>query len=202
VLNGGGVPVGVVSSPERAALLHELGVEHVIDRRAEGYRFWRHDDTQDPGEWRRFGKQIRDLAGTDPHVVFEHPGRATMGASVFVCKRGGTIITCAATSGFTIEYDNRYLWMMLKTLKGCHFANYREAWDANRLVCEGKVHPTLSKVFTLDQTGEAAAQVHGNLVEGKVGVLCLAPVEGLGVTDPELREQHLDRITLFRRHAG
>ena len=202
VLNGGGVPVGVVSSPERAALLHELGVEHVIDRRAEGYRFWRDDDTQDPGEWRRFGKQIRDLAGTDPHVVFEHPGRATMGASVFVCKRGGTIITCAATSGFTIEYDNRYLWMMLKTLKGCHFANYREAWEANRLVCEGRVHPTLSKVFTLDQTGEAAAQVHGNLVEGKVGVLCLAPEEGLGVTDPELREQHLDRITLFRRHAG
>ena len=27
VLNGGGTPVGVVSSPKRAALLHELGVE-------------------------------------------------------------------------------------------------------------------------------------------------------------------------------
>ena len=73
-----------------------------------------------------------------------------MGASVFVAKRGGMIITCAATSGFMIEYDNRYLWMNLKTLKGCHFANYREAWEANRAVCEGKVHPTLSKVFTLD----------------------------------------------------
>jgi crotonyl-CoA reductase len=111
------------------------------------------------------------------------------------------IITCAATSGFTIEYDNRYLWMMLKTLKGCHFANYREAWEANRLVCEGKVHPTLSRVYTLDETGEAAAQVHGNLVEGKVGVLALAPEEGLGITDPELRERHLDQITLFRKHA-
>src|SRR3954453_3740138 len=40
VLNGGGTPVGVVSSPERAALLHELGVEAVIDRKAEGYKFW------------------------------------------------------------------------------------------------------------------------------------------------------------------
>ena len=123
-----------------------------------------------------------------------------MGASVFVCKRGGMIITCAATSGYTIEYDNRYLWMMLKTLKGSHFANYREAWDANRLMGEGKIHPTLSVVYPLDQTGEAAAQVHGNLVEGKVGVLCLAPEEGLGVTNPELREKHLDQITLFRRH--
>jgi crotonyl-CoA reductase len=125
-----------------------------------------------------------------------------MGASVFVAKRGGLIITCAATSGFMIEYDNRYLWMNLKTLKGCHFANYREAWEANRLVGEGRIHPTLSKVYTLAETGEAAYQVHHNLVEGKVGVLCLAPSEGLGVTDPGLRAEHLDKITLFRRHAG
>ena len=202
VLNGGGTPVGVVSSPERAELLHEMGVEHVIDRKAEGYRFWKDESTQDPGEWRRFGKKIRELAGTDPDIVFEHPGRQTMGASVFVAKRGGMIITCAATSGFTIEYDNRYLWMNLKTIKGCHFANYREAWAANRLIAEGRIHPTLSKVYTLAATGEAAAQVHGNLVEGKVGVLCLAPEEGLGVTDPDLREQVLPQVTLFRRHGG
>jgi crotonyl-CoA reductase len=201
VLNGGGTPVGVVSSPERAVLLQELGCEHVIDRRAEGYQFWKNDHEQDPAEWRRLGKKIRELAGTDPDIVFEHPGRSTMGASVFVAKRGGLIITCAATSGYTIEYDNRYLWMMLKTLKGCHFANYREAWEANRLVCEAKVHPTLSKVFDLDHTGEAAYEVHHNMGEGKYGVLCLAPEEGLGVTDPRTREQHLDAITLFRRHA-
>lgn len=202
VLNGGGTPVGVVSSPERAALLHDMGVEAVIDRKAEGYQFWSDEHTQDPAEWKRLGKKIRELSGTDPDIVFEHPGRSTMGASVFVAKRGGTIITCAATSGYMIEYDNRYLWMNLKTLKGCHFANYREAWAANQLVCEGKIHPTLSKVFTLDETGEAAAMVHGNLVEGKVGVLCLAPEEGLGVTDPEMRERLLPQITLFRRHGG
>lgn len=201
VLNGGGIPVGVVSSPERAALLHELGCEHVIDRKAEGYRFWEDDHTQDPAEWRRLGKKIRSLIGRDVDIVFEHPGRQTMGASVFVAKRGGMVITCAATSGFMIEYDNRYLWMNLKTLKGCHFANYREAWEANRLVGEGRIHPTLSKLYPLEQTGEAAYQVHRNLAEGKVGVLCLAPEEGLGVTDAETREQLLPQITLFRRHA-
>ena len=57
------------------------------------------------------------------------------------CKRGGMIITCAATTGFMIEYDNRYLWMNLKTLKGCHFANYREAWEANRLDLRGQDPP-------------------------------------------------------------
>jgi crotonyl-CoA reductase len=202
VLNGGGVPVAVVSSPERAALLHEMGVEHVIDRKAEGYRFWTDEGTQDPAEWRRLGKKIRELVGVDPEIVFEHPGRSTMGASVFVCARGGQIITCAATSGFMIEYDNRYLWMNQKALKGCHFANYREAWEANRLVCEGRIHPTMSAVFPFEQAAEAAYQVHHNLHEGKLGVLVLAPEEGLGVTDPETRERLLPQITLFRRHGG
>ena len=201
VLNGGGTPVGVVSSPDKAEVLHEMGCEHVIDRRAEGYQFWSDEHTQDPREWRRFGKRIRELAGRDPDIVFEHPGRQTMGASVFVARRGGMIVTCAATSGFTIEYDNRYLWMNLKTLKGCHFANYREAWEANRLVCEGRIHPTLSKVFTLDETGEAAYQVHHNQHEGKLGVLVLAPEEGLGVTDPETRARLEPQITLFRRRS-
>ncbi len=202
VLNGGGTPVGVVSSPERAALLHDMGVEHVIDRKAEGYKFWNDEGEQDPSEWKRLGKKIRELTGTDVDIVFEHPGRSTMGASVFVAKRGGMIITCAATSGYMIEYDNRYLWMNLKTLKGCHFANYREAWEANRLVAEGKIHPTLSQTYALADVGEAAWQVHQNLTEGKVAVLALAPEEGLGVDDAEMRERLLPQITAFRRHQG
>ena len=199
VLNGGGTPIGVVSNPERAAILHDLGVEHVIDRKAEGFNFWTDDHTQDPGEWRRFGKRIRELVGKDPEIVFEHPGRSTMGASVFVCARGGTIVTCAATTGFMLEYDNRYLWMNQKRLQGCHFANYREAYEANRLVCEGKIHPVLSAVFAFEDVAEAVTQVHRNEHEGKLGVLVLAPEEGLGVTDPVMRERLLDQITLFRR---
>lgn len=50
VLNGGGIPVGVVSSPERAAILQEMGCEYVIDRSAEGYKFWSDEHTQDEGE--------------------------------------------------------------------------------------------------------------------------------------------------------
>ena len=203
VINGGGIPVGVVSSASKAALLNELGVEAVIDRQQAAYRFWSDEHTQDEREWRRFGKDIRAVVGEDPHVVFEHPGRQTMGASVFVCARGGTIVTCAATSGYMIEYDNRHLWMKLKTIKSSHFANYREAWDANRLVCLGRIQPILSAVYPLDAVGEAAFQVHRNQHEGKIGVLCLAPSEGLGIDDPVLREQvGEERITLFRRHGA
>jgi crotonyl-CoA reductase len=202
VLNGGGTPVGVVSSPEKAALLNELGVEAVIDRRAAGYRFWSDEHTQDEREWRRFGKDIRDLIGEDPDIVFEHPGRQTMGASVFACKRGGTIVTCAATSGYMVEFDNRHFWMKLKTLIGSHFANYAESYQANRLIAQGRVQPLLSAVHPLAEVGLAARSVHRNEHEGKIGVLCLAPREGLGIDDPEFRAKvGEDKITVFRRHA-
>ena len=198
VLNGGGVPVAVVSSPEKCQLLQSIGVEHIIDRKAEGYDFWDGDDP-DPKEWRRFGQQIRSLVGEDPDIVFEHPGRQTFGASVFVAKRGGTIVTCASTSGFMHTYDNRYLWMHLKRIIGSHFANYKEAWEANRLAGLGKIHPILSDTYPLEETGEAAYQVHQNLHTGKVGIRVLAPEDGLGVSDEGLRARHLDKIELFRR---
>jgi crotonyl-CoA reductase len=200
VLNGGGIPVGVVSSPSKVKLLEALGCEAVIDRSAAGYRFWSDGHTQDESEWRRLGKDIRSLVGEDPDVVFEHPGRETMGASVFVAKRGGTIVTCAATSGYMIEYDNRHLWMKLKTIKSSHFANYKEAWEANKLIARGRIQPILSAVYPLAEVGEAAAQVHFNLHEGKIGVRCLAPSDGLGIDDPMFRERvGEDKITVFRR---
>ena len=199
VLNGGGIPVCVVSSPDKAEILRAMGVDAVIDRRAADYRFWKDEHVHDESEWRRFGKDIRELVGEDPDIVFEHPGRSTFAASMYVAKRGGTVVSCAATSGFMLEFDNRHFWMRLKRLIGSHFANYKEAWEANRLISKGMIHPVLSQVFPLEGTGEAAYQVHHNLHEGKIGVLCLAPTEGLGVTDHELREQLGDKLHRFRR---
>ena len=198
-LNGGAFPVCVVSSPEKAEIVRKMGAEMIIDRSAEGYKFWKDEKTQDPAEWRRFGKKIRELTGgEDPDIVFEHPGRETFGASVYVARKGGIIITCASTSGYMHEYDNRHLWMNLKQIKSSHFAYYREAWEANRLIDMGMIHPTVSKVYPLAETGQAAYDVHQNLHQGKVGVLGLSPEEGLGVRDHEKRSRYINEINRFR----
>ncbi|GLZ75572.1 crotonyl-CoA reductase [Actinorhabdospora filicis] len=202
-LAGGATPVCVVSSPAKAELCRAMGAEAIIDRSAEDYRFWTDTGEQDPKEWKRLGSRIRELTGgEDVDIVFEHPGRETFGASVFVAKRGGTVVTCASTTGFTHEYDNRYLWMNLKRIIGSHFANYKEAWAANRLIAKGRIHPTLSRSYRLEHAGQAAHDVHKNLHQGKVGVLCLAPAEGLGVTDHETRLRFEKAINRFRAPAG
>ena len=198
-INGGATPVCVVSNEEKADICRSMGAELIINRSEADFKFWKDEHTQDPKEWRRFGGMIRDLTGgEDVDIVFEHPGRETFGASVYAARKGGTIVTCASTSGYMHQYDNRYLWMNLKSIVGSHFANYRESWEANRLIAKGMVHPTLSGTYPLEEVGQAALDVHHNKHQGKVGVLCLAPEEGLGVRNEEMRSQHLDAINRFR----
>jgi crotonyl-CoA reductase len=50
----------------------------------------------------------------------------------------------------------------------------------------------------MDDVGQATYDVHQNRHQGKVGVLCLAPAEGLGVSNAEMRERLLPQINRFR----
>ncbi|WP_198652908.1 crotonyl-CoA carboxylase/reductase [Actinocorallia populi] len=196
VKNGGGIPVAVVGSEAKADLVRRQGVEHVINRSelglgAEGFRHRK--------AGRVLGEAIRAQVGEDPQIVFEYLGAETFGASVYVAKRGGKIVTCGSSTGYQHQYDNRFLWMRLKSIVGSHGFNYHEAVETNRLIGLGMIHPTLSKVFDLDGAGEATRAVQTNQHVGKVAVLCAAPEEGLGVDDPALREKvGEDKINLYR----
>jgi crotonyl-CoA reductase len=197
VLNGGGTPICVVSSPEKADLCRRRGAELVIDRGA--FRFWDSDGNPRRRDWSRFRDAVRELGGDDPEIVFEHPGRETFGVSVLSVARGGIVVTCASTTGYDHLYDNRHLWMHVKRIVGSHSANYQEAWRANELVVRGRIHPVMSCAYPLDRVADAAGAVRANEHLGKVAVLCLAPREGLGVRDERIRERHLEQITLFQR---
>ncbi len=68
-----------------------MGAELIINRAAERLPSFsgRTRRTQDPKEWKRLGARIRELTGgEDVDIVFEHPGRETFGASVFVGAPG------------------------------------------------------------------------------------------------------------------
>ncbi len=203
VQRAGGIPVGVVGSARKAALLEKMGCRHVINRQEIGFTDAtdRADESGEMDRWRALGAAIRKQVGEDPHVVFEHVGKETFGASVFVARRGGSVVTCGSSTGYAHSYDNRHLWMRVKRIIGSHGANYQESVEANRLLELGIVVPTLSRVYPFAEVGEATRAVQRNEHEGKVGVLCLAPEEGLGIEDPLLRDQiGEDRLRLFRDH--
>ena len=171
--------IAVVSSDDKVDLVKELGAAAVIDRR----EFALSDpDTGERNfdEVKRFGKAVREAAGDDCNIVFEHVGAATFSTSVFVCKPFGKVVICGATSGFALDFDVRYLWMRQKSIIGSHFANAYECERANRLIAEGKIEPVLSQVFPFSECPAPHQIMKENAHVGKMVVLVGAEREGEG----------------------
>ena len=133
-------------------------------------------------EARRFSKYVRELLGGAPDIVFEHVGRATFPTSVLTVKPFGKIVICGATSGYTLDFDVRYLWMRQKQIIGSHFANAYEATRANELIESGKIRPVLWKTMPFDGVAEAHQSMYKNEHLGKIAILVGAEAEGLGRT--------------------
>ena len=148
-LNGGATPVCVVSNEEKADIcrVDGRGADHqplrgglqVLEGRA-------HPGPQGVAAPRRRRSASSPAARTSTSSSSTRAARPSA-PRVYVARKGGTIVTCASTSGYMHEYDNRYLWMNLKRIIGSHFANYRESWEANRLIAKGMIHPTLSRTY-------------------------------------------------------
>lgn len=165
----GANPIAVVSSDEKAELCKKLGAEIVINRSKDEFG----DLIMPNGEpnylsWRKAKKTLEKKGIQDLDVVFEHVGRDTLGASLFLLSRGGSVVTCAASSGFNATIDLRYLWMSLKKIIGSHFANYYEAQQAAQLVFDGKINPLIHSVNHIDKLPEMMDAMYANSTYGKI----------------------------------
>jgi len=127
-----------------------------------------------------FAKKVKSILGDSPDVVFEHVGQATFPTSVFVVKPFGKVVICGATSGYTLDFDVRHLWMRQKQIIGSHFANAYECMKANQLMAEGKVQPVLWKTMGFEGVPEAHQMLHENRHLGKIAILVGATSEDEG----------------------
>ncbi|MFF3286804.1 crotonyl-CoA carboxylase/reductase [Streptomyces sp. NPDC003023] len=184
----GGIPVAVVSDDDKFDYCKRLGARGVINR--NDFDHWgRLPDSSDTvayREWlsgvRSFGRAFWDALGErkDPAIVLEHPGRATLPTSVYVCDRAGMVVTCAGTSGYNGDIDLRFLWMFQKRLQGSHAANVRQTAAIIELVAAGHIDPCLSLALPFTEIGRAHQMVYENKQPpGNVAVLVNAPEPGL-----------------------
>src|SRR3954454_2904233 len=180
--------VGVVSSEEKADLCRALGACDVIDRNEFTGMMRRGDETPDEEkarfkESRRFCKLVAEKLGGQPDIVFEHVGRATFPTSVLAVKAFGSVVICAGTTGYNLDFDVRYLWMRQKQIIGSHFANAYECYKANELIESGQIRPVLWRTMGFDGVGEAHQLMRDNKHLGKISVLVGAGAEGEGKTE-------------------
>jgi crotonyl-CoA carboxylase/reductase len=179
--------LGVVSSDEKGELCVKLGACDYIERSAFDGMMRRGGESPEEEkarykESRRFCKVVEEKLGAAPEIVFEHVGRATFPTSVLAVKPFGTVVICAGTTGYDLDFDVRYLWMKQKRIVGSHFANAYECNKANELIESGAIRPVLWRTLGFDQVGEAHQLMKENRHLGKIAILVGAETGGLGKT--------------------
>jgi crotonyl-CoA carboxylase/reductase len=177
--------VGVVSSDEKGQLVKQLGAVDFINRNEFAGMMRKGGESPEEEKERfkvsrAFAKRVKEILGDAPDFVFEHVGQATFPTSVFVVKPFGKVVICGATSGYTLDFDVRYLWMKQKQIIGSHFANAYECMRANQLMTDGKIRPVLWRVMGFEGVAEAHQLLHENKHLGKISILVGAEDEQAG----------------------
>lgn len=187
IATAGANAIGVISEESKRDFVISLGARGVINRK--DFNCWgRLPDVNGPEfsdymkECRKFGKAIWDITGkgNDVDFVFEHPGEQTFPVSCFVVKRGGMVVFCAGTTGYNLTMDARFVWMRQKRIQGSHFANLKQASQANTLVIERRIDPCMSEVFAWEDIPRAHTKMMRNEHKpGNMAVLVQAKRPGL-----------------------
>jgi crotonyl-CoA carboxylase/reductase len=168
--------VGVVSSEEKGELVKRLGAVDYIDRTEFDGMMRRGGESPEEEKERfkvsrAFAKRVKEILGDAPDIVFEHVGQATFPTSVLVVKPFGKVVICGATSGYTLDFDVRYLWMRQKEILGSHYANPYECMRANKLMADGKIRPVLWRAMGFDGVPEAHQLMRENKHLGKITIM-------------------------------
>jgi len=148
-----GAEVAVTASTEaKRSRCIDLGADHA----------WAYEEA---GQEARVWSKKR---GVD--VVLDHVGADTWATSVRALARGGSLVTCGATTGHEAQIDLRVLFFKQLNLLGSTMGSMiemRDAWDA---VCEGSIHPVVDRVLPMSRLAEAHALLEERALIGKVVV--------------------------------
>ncbi len=188
IATAGANAIGVISDDGKRDFVLALGAKGIVNR--SDFDCWGQlppiDDAEAYAAYikkcREFGKAIWAVTGkgVDVDFVFEHPGEATFPLSCYVVKRGGMVVFCAGTTGYNLTMDARFVWMRQKRIQGSHFANLKQASQANKLVIERRVDPSMSELFPWRDIPRAHTKMWKNEHKpGNMAVLVSARYPGL-----------------------
>lgn len=173
----GGIPVAVVSDDAKGEYCVSLGAEGYINRKK--YCHWGSIAGMNEKEYQiwlmqagKFRNEIFSITGKrSPAIVIEHPGSDTLATSLLVCKDGGMVVLCGATTGYISSIDLRYLWIHQKRIQGSHGGTTEDCRNFLTFSEEHEIKPILYKVYHWSGLPKAHADLEkGEGIKGKLAV--------------------------------
>jgi len=113
-------------------------------------------------------RKITNKEGAD--IVIEHVGAATWDESVKSLKRGGTLVTCGATTGPNVGIDLRHLFARQLSLLGSYMGTMGEMHEVLGHVFAGRLKPVLDRAFPLSEIRAAHEHLEKSQMFGKIVV--------------------------------
>ncbi|MCY0993250.1 zinc-binding dehydrogenase [Nannocystis sp. ILAH1] len=146
--------LALASSDAKLARARELGAELTF----------RSDDS----EWERRVRAVPWVQKRGVDIVFEHTGAATWEASLRLCKRGGVVVTCGATSGHAATTDLRQVFFRQLQVLGSTMGSKSLLFPLLAHVGRGELKPILDRTFPLAEAEAAHRYLDRREQFGKV----------------------------------
>lgn len=144
--------LATASSGAKAAKALALGAEAVLDYSKEDV-----------------AKRVRELTGKrGVDAVLDQVGADTYSSGVRSLRRGGTYVTCGATTGNAPPAELHYVFWNHLNVLGSTMANPEETAEVMRLVFEGKLKPVVDSVLPFTEVAEAHRKIEDRDHFGKV----------------------------------
>jgi NADPH:quinone reductase-like Zn-dependent oxidoreductase len=148
----GATVIATASTRAKLDKASELGADHLIN----------HNEQDIVTEVKRITKR----RGVD--LVVEHVGEATWEKSILACARGGRIVTCGATSGFSARTDLRHVFFRQIAILGSTMGSKSVLFDVVDHVKAGRLRPVVDRVLPLSEAAEAHRLLEERIQFGKV----------------------------------
>ena len=146
--------VALASSDAKLVRARELGAEATI--RSDG------------ADWEPQVRALPFVGKRGVDVVFEHTGATTWEASLRLCRRGGVVVTCGASSGFAATTDLRQVFFRQLQVLGSTMGGKAHLHRIVELVGRGALRPVVDRSFPLAQAAEAHRYLDRREQFGKV----------------------------------
>ncbi|MEM8985757.1 MAG: zinc-binding dehydrogenase [Pseudomonadota bacterium] len=138
--------------------LKEIGADHVINTSK--------DDFQDVIA-SMYGKPAF-FGGGGVDVVVNYIGGDTWVKSLKCLTKGGRLMTCGATAGFSPEEDIRYIWSFELNIMGSNGWLPPDQVKLLDMAADGRLQPYIHAVRPLEQTASSIQQLIDRDVFGKI----------------------------------
>ena len=147
-----GARVFATAAPEKLDRAKALGAEDAFDHYA--------DD---------FAQRVKKATnGRGADIVVEHVGEATWDRSVRALARGGRLVTCGATTGYSAALDLRHLFARQLSLLGSYMGRKAELLRAAPLFFGGQLTPVVDEVLPLSEARAAHERLEAHRQFGKI----------------------------------